>query len=106
MKTKLLAGLVLAAGTMFAGNRVSIGVQIGGGYGPGYYGYLPPPPPPQMYAIPRSPGRGFVWVGGYWYPNGRAYGWQPGYWQRPPRGQGRWNAPRYDRGRYYNGYWR
>ncbi len=114
MKTKLLAGLLLVGSAAFAGgSRVSIGVNIGGGPGYGYapapaYSYLPPPPPMPRgaYNRPPMPGRGYVWVDGFWSPNGRQYRWTQGYWMRPPQGRGRWVAPRYQGNRYYNGYWR
>jgi len=113
MKSKLFILMALAGASAFAQTRISIGVNIGGGY-PGYYpGYYPggyymavPPPPPPVYYAPPSPGRGYVWVGGYYYPAGRSYQWRQGYWTRPPRGNVRWVAPRYRQGRYYSGYWR
>jgi hypothetical protein len=67
MKTKLslLAVALIAAGTMFAQPRVSIGIGVGG-YGPGYY---PPPVYASQYA-PPCPGPGYAWVDGYWAPQG------------------------------------
>ena len=47
MKTKLLAVLLFAGSTMFAGPRVFISAGFGGGYG---YGYAPAPVP--VYAAP------------------------------------------------------
>ena len=43
MKLKLIAVTLIAVGSAFAQTRFS--VQIGGGYGPGYYA-----PPPVYYA--------------------------------------------------------
>ena len=109
MKTKWLAGLLMVAGTVFAGNRVSVGVQFGNGPRSGGYnqGYLPPPPVPPAYGYyPQAPRRGMIWVDGYWYPQGRNWRWQQGYWMRPPQSRARWNAPQYRGGRYYDGYWR
>lgn len=115
MRTKLLAGLLLAGSAAFAGSNVSIGVSIGArpayGYAPGYayapsYAYLPPPPPPVYYARPAMPGPGFVWVDGFWAPQGKKYKWNRGYWTRPPRRGAAWVAPRYYGNRYYSGYWR
>ena len=111
MKTKLLAMVLLAGGSLYAEGRVSIGVSIGGPayYGPGYNArsyYLPPPPAPLYTYMAPSPGRGFAWVGGYWSPAGARYQWQPGYWTRPPRGRKHWVGPRYSNDRYYDGYWR
>lgn len=41
MKTKLLAMMLLAGGSMFAQNRFSIGIGVGG-HGTGYYQPAPP----------------------------------------------------------------
>jgi hypothetical protein len=103
MKTKLLALLLLAGSTMFAGS-VHIAVGIGPGYGYGYY--APPPPPRAYYAPPPIPGPGYTWVNGYYYPVGARYHWRGGYWARPPYVGARWYGPRYYGGRYYHGYWR
>jgi hypothetical protein len=105
MKTKLLALMLLASGSMFARTHVSIGVNLGGFYGGGYYVAAPPPPPPVYYA-PPAPRPGYVWVSGYYYPVGARYEYRAGYWARPPYRNARWYAPRYERGRYYRGYWR
>jgi len=105
MKTKLLALVLLASGTMFARSHVSIGVSIGGYGGGGYY-VAAPPPPVVYYASPRSPGPGYVFVQGYYYPVGNRYEYRRGYWTRPPHRNARWIAPRYERNRYFAGYWR
>src|SRR5258708_3459165 len=97
MKSKLLALVLLAAGSMFAGTRVVVGF--------GAFGYGPPPPPIAAYAAPY-PGPGYSWVGGYWYPSGPRYAWRSGYWARPPYARAYWVAPRYYGHRYYRGYWR
>jgi hypothetical protein len=92
MKTKLSILALLAAGTIFA--QLSIGIRIGA------------PPPMRIQRIqPRSPGSDYVWVGGYWYPNGNRYRWHEGYWTRPPYGGARWVEPRHDGNQFYNGYW-
>jgi hypothetical protein len=78
MKTKLLALVLLAGGSLFAGPRVVVGVGVGG-FGYGYYA-APPPAPIVAYAPPR-------------------------YWVRPPYAR-IWVAPRYYGHRYYPGYWR
>jgi hypothetical protein len=97
MKTKFLVGMLLAASTMFAGPRVSIGIGVGG------YGYVPPPvvvyaPPYPVYApypvytapypvyAAPYPGYGYSWVEGYWYRVGPRRLWHAGYWA--PRGYG------------------
>jgi hypothetical protein len=102
MKKSLLVLLLLASSSAFAATHFSIGI----GVGPAYGYYAAPPPPPPVYYAPPSPGPGFVWVSGYYYPVGRRYEWRQGYWTRPPRGHVRWVAPRYQRGRYFSGYWR
>ena len=89
MKAKLLALVLLAGSTMFAG----VGV-----YGP------PPPVPVVAYAAPYAR-PGYTWVGGYWYPAGPRYAWHAGYWARPPYAHAYWVGPRYHGGRYYHGYW-
>lgn len=100
MKTKLLALVLLAGSSVFAGTHFSVGIGVGGGY------YAPPPPPPAYYAPPLAPGYGYTWVGGYYYPVGPRWHWHAGYWARPPYARARWIAPRYYGHRYYRGYWR
>src|SRR5262245_52073683 len=94
MKTKLLALIVLAGGSLFAQSRFSVGVAIGSGPGPAYYA-------PAPVAIPAYR-PGFVWVQGYWTrtPFGRQ--WVPGHWER--RAYTRWNRYGYDSGYYRDGY--
>lgn len=48
------------------------------------YVRVAPPPPPVEVKI-ASPGRGYVWVGGYHRWSGAAYVWVPGRWALPPR---------------------
>lgn len=105
MKTKLLAVLILAGSSIYAGPRVFIG--FGGGYvAPApVVAYAPPPAPLAAY-VPPVPGPGYSWVGGYWYPAGARWSWRAGYWARPPYARSYWVAPRYHGGRYYGGFWR
>ena len=92
MKSKLIVVMLLAAGAVFA--SVSIGIRIGA------------PPPVRVVRIqPRSPGADYIWVGGYWYPNGRHYKWHDGYWTRPAYVGAHWVGPRHDGQLYYAGYW-
>jgi hypothetical protein len=79
MKTKLIAMVLLAGSTMFAGPRFFFGV----GAGPIYT-----PAPIVAYAPPVSVGP--VSVGYVSRPYARAY----------------WVAPRWYSHRYYGGYWR
>jgi WXXGXW repeat (2 copies) len=60
--------------------------------------YIRSGPPPIRYEqhtqAPISPG--YVWVDGYWTPQGRHYQWVPGRWQQPPYEGAHWNHPHYD----------
>ncbi len=55
MKTKLLAMMLLAGGSMFAQTRFSVGLGFN--------------PAPRAYVsnIPPCPGPGYVWLNGYWH---------------------------------------
>ncbi len=57
MKKKLLALVLLASASMFA---IEIGINIGA-----------PPPPRIVHVRPVSPGPGYNYVEGYWYPRRR-----------------------------------
>ena len=93
MKKTLLATLLFAGACAF-GSDISIGIRIGA------------PPPPRVVAVrPVSPGPDFMWVEGYWYPDGKHYKWHDGYWTRPPYAGARWIAPHHDGERFYSGYW-
>lgn len=92
MKSKLLAVVLLGAASLMA--QVSVGIVIG-----------PPPPPRIMRVRPVCPGPDFMWVDGYWFPQGRHYRWHPGYWTRVPYPRAMWVAPRWAEGRFYEGYW-
>jgi hypothetical protein len=70
-KKKLLVGLLMAAGTVFASVRV--GIVIGA-----------PPPPRVVRVRPPVPGPGYTWVAGYWIPVRGHYRWHSGYWARAP----------------------
>src|SRR5436190_17142945 len=91
MKT-LLIFLTLAAASAYS--QLSIGIQIG-----------PPPPPRIVRVLPPRPSPEFVWLDGYWYPVGNHYKWHAGYWTMPAYRGSRWVAPRYESGRYFNGFW-
>jgi hypothetical protein len=96
MKTKLLAMVLLAGGSMFAQTRFSIGVGVGG-YAPGYY----PPYPAVQAVVPPCPGPDYNWVDGYWSPYNA---WVSGYWARRPYIGGFAVAPRYVQPRFDNRY--
>jgi|SRR5579863_387020 len=74
--------------------QVSVGIEIGA-----------PPPPRVIRVRPVQPGPEFLWLDGYWYPDGGHYRWHAGYWSRPPYAGAHWVGPRHEGGRYYNGYW-
>jgi hypothetical protein len=94
MKTKLLAGFLLAGSCLFAAPRIAIGVGVGVGapvYAPAPYvaapAYVAPVYGAPVYAAPAyvaAPGPGYAWVNGYWYGVGPRRVWRAGYWA-PPR---------------------
>jgi hypothetical protein len=92
MKIKLLAVALFTLASVSA--QVNIGIRIG-----------PPPAPRVLRMAPQSPGFGYVWVDGYYYPVNNRYRWHDGYWTRPPYPAARWVAPRYDSDRFYGGRW-
>jgi len=106
MKTKLLAVLLLAGSSMFAGTRFYFGVGVGSYYGARVY--AEPPPVVRYYAPvrPYYPGAAYSWVDGYYYPVGPRYVWREGYYARRPYAGAYWVAPRYSGHYYYHGYWR
>jgi hypothetical protein len=93
IRATLLASMLLAGGSAF-GAQVSIGIRIG-----------PPPPPRVVHVLPSRPGPEFVWIEGYWYPQGRHYKWHEGYWTRPPYAGARWVMPHHDGQQFFEGYW-
>jgi WXXGXW repeat (2 copies) len=74
MKTKLLALIALAGGSLFAQSRFSVGVAIGSGPGPAYYR-------PAPVAVPAYR-PGFVWVEGHSIRTRFGREWIPGHWVR------------------------
>jgi hypothetical protein len=91
MKTKILAGLLLAASALSAAPRVAIslgfGVPAPRYYAPAPVYYAPAPvyaaPAPVYAPAYAAPGPGYTWVGGYWYGYGPRRVWRPGYWAAP-----------------------
>jgi hypothetical protein len=77
---KILAGLVLAGGSLFAGPRIAVGVGFGVPVAPAPV-YVAPAP---VYAA--APGPGYGWVDGYWYFSGGHRLWHAGYWAPGFRG--------------------
>jgi len=95
MKTKLLAMMLVAGGSMFAQTRFSVGVNFGGPR------YVPAPVAVAAYR-PPAPGPGYIWIDGYTDDYGN---WVDGYWALPPYAGAYWVAPRYYGGRFVAGYW-
>jgi hypothetical protein len=54
------------------------------------------PPPIRYEERGPIPGPGFVWMEGYWAPDGRHYKWVRGRWDRPPFEGAYWSHPHYD----------
>jgi hypothetical protein len=69
---KILAGLILAGGTMFAGPAISVGIGVG----------VPVAPAPVYVA----PGPGYIWTPGYFYFSGGHRLWRAGFWAPPVHG--------------------
>lgn len=90
---RLLLIAVFAAGSSLFG-AVSVGINIG-----------PPPAPRVLTVRPRAPGPGYSWLDGYWYAVGRHWRWHAGYWTRPPYDGAAWVGPRYEGGKFFDGYW-
>jgi hypothetical protein len=84
---------MLLGPTSAAHAQISFGIRIG------------PPPPPRVYRVPAEPGPNYVWVEGYWYPQGSHYRWHDGYWTRPPYEGAYWVDPYYYGGQYFAGRW-
>jgi hypothetical protein len=100
MKTKLLVGLLMAGGSLFAETHVSIGIG-GGGYGNGYY---PPSRPPAVAYAPVYPGPGYRLVNGYWDNAGPRRYSRDGYWAAPGYARPYGIDRRYRGGSYENRY--
>lgn len=82
MKTKLIATLMLAGSSLFAGPRVSFGIGFGVPVAPAPMVTYAAPAPVAVYPTP-CPGPGYSWIaGGYVFEGGRRV-WHEGYW-RPP----------------------
>jgi hypothetical protein len=71
---KILAGLVLASGTLLAGPHIAVGIGLG----------VPVAPAPVYVAPPVAPGPGYIWTPGYFYFSGGHRLWRAGFWG--PRG--------------------
>lgn len=87
-----LAGLFLASAPT-ANAQVSFSLHLG------------EPPAPRAYRVPRQPGPDYLWIEGYWYPDGGHYKWHDGYWTHAPYEGAYWVAPYYLHGEYFPGRW-
>ena len=89
MKSKLIALMLLAGGSVFAAPRVGFGIGVG--VGPAYGVYAPPavvapaPVVPAPVYVAPAPAPVYPWVG-------VGYGWRTCYWAHP-----------YARGHFYGG---
>ena len=92
MKQKLLLLTLLISGAVFA--QISVGIRIG------------PPPQPRIVRVrPASPGPGYIFTDGYWYPVRGHYKWHEAYWTRPPYEGAAWVPPHHDGQYYLAGHW-
>jgi len=92
MKKRILALVLLVGGSVFGG--ITIGIHIGR------------PPAAKVEVVrPASPGAGYTFVAGYWYPVEGKYVWHAGYWSRPPYDGAVWVVPHHDGEQYFPGYW-
>jgi len=92
LQTLAISALLLAPASA-AHAQINFGFRIG------------PPPAPRAYRVPRQPGPDYVWVEGYWYPQGSRYTWHNGYWTRPPYEGAYWVDPYHVGGQYFGGRW-
>jgi WXXGXW repeat (2 copies) len=91
IKAAVLGATLLVSTEVFA---TQISIRIG-----------PPPPPRVVEVVPANPGPSYIWVPGYWYPQGRHYRWHEGYWTLAPYPGAYWVVPRYEGGEYFPGFW-
>jgi hypothetical protein len=89
----IIISAVLLVSASAAHAQVSFGIRIG------------PPPAPRVYRVPPQPGPDYMWIEGYWYPQGSRYVWHNGYWTRPPYEGAYWVAPYHVGGQYFAGRW-
>ena len=78
MKTKLIAGLLLAGSCLCAAPRFAVGVGVGVPVYAPAPAYVAP-----AYMPPPIPAPGYTWVDGVWLGVGPHRVWRPGYWAAP-----------------------
>jgi hypothetical protein len=96
LKYSVTLGLVAATLTTPAWPQISVVIGIA--------------PPPVRYEVPPPPpAPSFMWVAGFWAPQGDHYHWSPGHYAAPPYPGAYWYAPHYERSPrgwgYREGYW-
>jgi hypothetical protein len=72
--------------------------------------YIGSAPPPLRYERRAPiPAPGYVWIEGYWAPDGHHYRWVAGHWELPPYEGAYWYHPHYDHyregWRWHEGHW-
>jgi hypothetical protein len=96
LKQSLTLGALAAALVTPAWSQVSVYIGIA-------------PPPIRIEAPPPPPAPSFVWVPGFWAPQGHHYRWIAGHYMDPPYAEASWIVPHYEHGpqgwRYREGYW-
>jgi hypothetical protein len=96
LKQKVTLALVAAMLATPAWSQISVYIGIA-------------PPPIRVEAPPPPPEPSFVWVTGFWAPQGNHYRWVAGHYMRPPYENAAWYAPHYEQGargwHYREGYW-
>ena len=97
MKLKWICGVLFAIALTIP-SSAQISVYIGSA-----------PPPLRYEQRGPIPGPGFVWIEGYWAPDGHHYRWVAGHWERPPYEGAYWSHPHYDHyregWRWHEGHW-
>jgi hypothetical protein len=96
LKQNVSLGLVAAMLATPAWSQISVYIGIA-------------PPPIRVEVPPPPPEPSFVWVTGFWAPQGSHYRWVGGHYMRPPYESAAWNPPHYEQGprgwHYREGYW-
>jgi hypothetical protein len=78
---KILAGLILAGGSLFAAPHVSIGIGLGVPVVPAPVYVAPPVLEAGVVGV--APGPGYFWTPGYFYFSGGHRLWHAGFWASP-----------------------
>jgi hypothetical protein len=96
LKQNVSLGLVAAMLATPAWSQISVYIGIA-------------PPPIRVEVPPPPPEPSFIWVTGFWAPQGNHYRWVAGHYMRPPYESAAWYPPHYEQGprgwHYREGYW-